>query len=231
MAKPARHIPSPVHRVTAHSDADLNVTVLTLLRGLLDLEPLIRGVWAPPDGGVTGRRCPVRDRALNRFHKSFTPRRTLRPVRPPPGGLAPGHCFVPRRPVAVRGIRGPERHPTEVAMSKTKKTPGRIGRPCDLDTHGRRDGAGHRLARRSVRDSRSPHPTSSYILKQIKIAEAHVANTTSATGPCGALLGTGPNQLASPLVSFGPADRRRVLQQPGPRPGDTSAPPTRCSRG
>src|SRR4029078_5535385 len=43
----------------------------------------------------------------------------------------------------------------------------------------------------------------SYILKQIKIAENHVANTTSATGPCGALLGTGPNQLASPLLSFG----------------------------
>src|SRR3954454_21125890 len=43
----------------------------------------------------------------------------------------------------------------------------------------------------------------SYILKQIKIAEAHVANTTPATGPCGALLGTGPNQLASPLLSFG----------------------------
>jgi Ca2+-binding RTX toxin-like protein len=43
----------------------------------------------------------------------------------------------------------------------------------------------------------------SFILKQIKIAEAHVANTTSATGPCGALLGTGPNQLASPLLSFG----------------------------
>jgi hypothetical protein len=42
-----------------------------------------------------------------------------------------------------------------------------------------------------------------YILKQIKIAEAHVANTTSATGPCGALVGTGPNQLASPLLSFG----------------------------
>ena len=42
-----------------------------------------------------------------------------------------------------------------------------------------------------------------YILKQIKIAEAHVANTTSATGPCGALLGTGPNQLSSPLLSFG----------------------------
>ena len=43
----------------------------------------------------------------------------------------------------------------------------------------------------------------SYILKQIKIAEAHVANTTSATGPCGALIGTGPNQLPSPLLSFG----------------------------
>jgi hypothetical protein len=43
----------------------------------------------------------------------------------------------------------------------------------------------------------------SYILKQIKVAEAHVANTTSATGPCGALIGTGPNQLPSPLLSFG----------------------------
>src|SRR3954452_16488947 len=44
----------------------------------------------------------------------------------------------------------------------------------------------------------------SYILKQIKIAENHVDKTTSATGPCGALLGTGPNQLSSPLLSFGP---------------------------
>ena len=42
-----------------------------------------------------------------------------------------------------------------------------------------------------------------YILKQIKVAEAHVANTTSATGPCGALIGTGPHQLPSPLLSFG----------------------------
>src|SRR4051794_25743311 len=42
-----------------------------------------------------------------------------------------------------------------------------------------------------------------YILKQIKIAEAHVANTTSATGPCGALLGTGADQLPSPLLSMG----------------------------
>ncbi len=43
----------------------------------------------------------------------------------------------------------------------------------------------------------------SYILKQIKIAENHVAKTTPATGPCGALVGTGPNQLASPLLSRG----------------------------
>jgi len=43
----------------------------------------------------------------------------------------------------------------------------------------------------------------SFILKQIKIAEAHVANTTSLTGPCGALMGTGPNQLASPLLALG----------------------------
>ncbi len=42
-----------------------------------------------------------------------------------------------------------------------------------------------------------------FILKQIKIAEAHVVNTTSATGPCGALVGTGPDQIASPLVSQG----------------------------
>ena len=42
-----------------------------------------------------------------------------------------------------------------------------------------------------------------FILKQIKISEAHVANTTSATGPCGALIGTGPNQIPSPLVSQG----------------------------
>ena len=43
----------------------------------------------------------------------------------------------------------------------------------------------------------------SFILKQIKIAEAHVANTTSTTGPCGALVGTGLNQIPSPLVSMG----------------------------
>src|SRR3982751_2546355 len=42
-----------------------------------------------------------------------------------------------------------------------------------------------------------------YILKQIKIAESHVASTTSETGPCGALLGDRPNQLPSPLLSFG----------------------------
>ena len=43
----------------------------------------------------------------------------------------------------------------------------------------------------------------SYILDQIKIGEAHVVNTTSATGPCGALLGNGPNQIPSPLLAFG----------------------------
>ncbi|MCU1561711.1 MAG: heme peroxidase, partial [Arthrobacter sp.] len=42
-----------------------------------------------------------------------------------------------------------------------------------------------------------------YILKQIKIAEAHVANTTSATGPCGALVGRGPNQVPNALTSYG----------------------------
>ncbi|MEU4242043.1 peroxidase family protein [Actinoplanes sp. NPDC026619] len=38
-----------------------------------------------------------------------------------------------------------------------------------------------------------------YILKQIKIAEAHVAGTNSVTGPCGALLA----QLGSPLLAQG----------------------------
>jgi len=42
-----------------------------------------------------------------------------------------------------------------------------------------------------------------YILQQIKIAEYHAANTTQATGPCGALIGNGPNQIPSPLLSLG----------------------------
>ena len=42
-----------------------------------------------------------------------------------------------------------------------------------------------------------------FILFQIKIAEAHVANTTSETGPCGALLGQATTQLASPFLSSG----------------------------
>jgi Ca2+-binding RTX toxin-like protein len=42
-----------------------------------------------------------------------------------------------------------------------------------------------------------------FILAQIKIAEHHVANTTEATGLCGALVGTGPNQIPSPLISKG----------------------------
>ncbi|MEP7112159.1 MAG: heme peroxidase, partial [Ilumatobacteraceae bacterium] len=43
----------------------------------------------------------------------------------------------------------------------------------------------------------------SFILDQIKIGEAHVVNTTPATGPCGALLGNGPDQIPSTLLSFG----------------------------
>ena len=39
----------------------------------------------------------------------------------------------------------------------------------------------------------------SFILKQIQIAEKHVTETTSETGPCGAL----KNQLASPMLSLG----------------------------
>jgi Ca2+-binding RTX toxin-like protein len=42
-----------------------------------------------------------------------------------------------------------------------------------------------------------------HILRQIKIAEQHVANTTATTGLCGALIGNGPNQIPSPLVSDG----------------------------
>lgn len=41
-----------------------------------------------------------------------------------------------------------------------------------------------------------------YILKQIKIAERHAA-TLSPAHPCDTLIGTGPDQIASPLVSFG----------------------------
>lgn len=42
-----------------------------------------------------------------------------------------------------------------------------------------------------------------FILKQIKISEAHVRNTNSSTGPCGALLGSASNQVPGPLVSYG----------------------------
>lgn len=42
-----------------------------------------------------------------------------------------------------------------------------------------------------------------FILKQIKIAEYHAANTTSTTGLCGAMVGPGPNQIPSTLLSFG----------------------------
>ena len=69
----------------------------------------------------------------------------------------------------------------------------------------------------------------SFILKQIKIAEAHVANTTSVTGPCGALVGTGPNQIPSPLVSTGCA-RSTARATTCSRARRPSARPTRCSR-
>lgn len=42
----------------------------------------------------------------------------------------------------------------------------------------------------------------SFILRQIRIAERH-ANTLTATEPCGTLVGTGPNQIASRLASYG----------------------------
>jgi hypothetical protein len=42
----------------------------------------------------------------------------------------------------------------------------------------------------------------SYILKQIKIAERHAA-TLSPEHPCDTLIGTGPDQIPSPLVSQG----------------------------
>ncbi|HYM52507.1 MAG TPA: peroxidase family protein [Candidatus Dormibacteraeota bacterium] len=42
-----------------------------------------------------------------------------------------------------------------------------------------------------------------FILKQIKIAEYHAANTTPATGPCAAMVGPSPNQISSPLLSLG----------------------------
>lgn len=41
-----------------------------------------------------------------------------------------------------------------------------------------------------------------FILKQIKIAEAHAA-TLSPEHPCDTMVGTGPNQIPSPLVSMG----------------------------
>ena len=41
-----------------------------------------------------------------------------------------------------------------------------------------------------------------FILKQIKIAEHHAATYTP-SNPCGTLVGNGPNQIPSPLVSYG----------------------------
>lgn len=69
----------------------------------------------------------------------------------------------------------------------------------------------------------------SFILKQIKIAEAHVANTTSATGPCGALIGTGPNQIPSPWSprGCGRSTGHATTSRPARR---RSVRPTNCSR-
>jgi len=41
-----------------------------------------------------------------------------------------------------------------------------------------------------------------FILKQIKISEAHALTATPAN-PCGTLIGTGPNQIPSPMASYG----------------------------
>ena len=41
-----------------------------------------------------------------------------------------------------------------------------------------------------------------FIRQQIRIAEAHAA-TATAGNPCGTMLGTGPNQVSSPLLPFG----------------------------
>ena len=66
-----------------------------------------------------------------------------------------------------------------------------------------------------------------FILKQIKIAEAHSA-VLAAQGPgpstdpvrCQSMIGTGPNQIESPLVSFGLRTVDGSLQQPAARPGE-----------
>jgi hypothetical protein len=42
-----------------------------------------------------------------------------------------------------------------------------------------------------------------FILKQIKIAEHHAASITPTSGPCAGLVGPGPNQIGSPLLSLG----------------------------
>ena len=70
-----------------------------------------------------------------------------------------------------------------------------------------------------------------FILKQIKISEAHVANTTSATGPCGALLGLGAEPGSERSHLLRPPHRRRLVQQPHSRAAPPSAPPTSSSRG
>ena len=70
-----------------------------------------------------------------------------------------------------------------------------------------------------------------YILEQIKIAEAHVGqhHDPRPDPVLPALLGTGPDQIPSPLLSFGlrTVDGRATTCSPARR---SSAPPTRRSR-
>ena len=62
-----------------------------------------------------------------------------------------------------------------------------------------------------------------FILRQIKISEQHAANFNSAD-PCRGLMGPGEFQIPTTAqgeeLPVGPPDRRRHLQQPGPRTGE-----------
>ncbi len=60
----------------------------------------------------------------------------------------------------------------------------------------------------------------SYILEQIKIAEAHVVNTTSQTGPCGSTGWERPQSDPQPFPVVRSPHRGRFVQQPGARAGD-----------
>src|ERR1700754_259193 len=65
-----------------------------------------------------------------------------------------------------------------------------------------------------------------YILKQIKIAEAHVANTTSETGPCG---GTGRTSSPARCSRWACAPSTGAVTTSSPA-RSTTVPPTSSSR-